>query len=492
MSRITLALCLTLLLPISAGAQTIDQDGARTLQQNLQSWFAGLLGPNIGATAQKLRVTAEDDHFRVALPFADASGDNEVNANVRPLDGGRWGIDALHLPAAARFTLQMPEAGAPTGDKVPTEFKLSIGTQASHAVLDPAFATPSSLDMDLGNLGLVTDSPRQHQEQHIDRYLARGTLTPHDGRMDLVQQGTITGWRSASRVGDTPAMAFGADRIDASGRIDGIDRDHAAALLTAVGGLLATLPPAAAAQPGDAALSAPGRAALRALIQSVRGVINGMHGEETISGLHIAVAGQGEAAVKQMRFGIEGAAPDGMLHGSLDIAFDGVAVENMASEVTTLMPHHLELRPSISGVSLADATALALDATDQDADPARLQAKALTMLAHGGVTFGMDTLDFDVGPADLHGHGQVLVRGPDDYQAKAHITAKGLDELMKQAQGNPSLQQALPFVAMARGFGRPEGDHLVWDIVAGKDGLTVNGVPLGGSPGKGGHQPDKR
>ena len=95
----------------------------------LESWFAGSLGPNLGAVPQSLRVTAQDDHFRVTLPFADATGDNEVAADIRPLDGGRWSVDALHLPAASRFTLQMPEPGGPPGVKVPTVFALSIGTQ---------------------------------------------------------------------------------------------------------------------------------------------------------------------------------------------------------------------------------------------------------------------------------------------------------------------------------------------------------------------------
>lgn len=491
MPRTRLVLCLVLLLPVGAAAQTIDPDAARTMQHDLQSWFAGLLGPNLGAPEQSLRVTAQDDHFRVALPFTDATGDNEVSANVRPLDGGRWSVDALHLPAATRFSLQMPEPGGAPGEKVATDLALSIGTQDSHAVFDPAFASPSHLDIDLGNLGLVTDSANQHQEQHIDRYEAHVGLEPRDGRVDLVEAGTLTGWRSASRIGDKAAVAFGADRIQANGRVDGIDRDHAAALLTAVSGLLATLPPAAAAQPGDVALSAPARAALRALIESLRDIVTGVKGEETVNGLQVAIAGQGEATVRQVRFGIDGAAPDGMLHAAFDIALDGVAVQNVPPEATALMPHHLELRPSVSGVSLAELTKLALEATEQDVDQDQLQADAVMLLAHGGVTVGLDTLDLDVGPADLHGQGHVLVTGPAEYQAEARVTAKGLDELMKQARGNPSLQQALPFLAMARGFARPEGDHLVWDIIAGKAGLTVNGIELGNSKAEK-HQPPKR
>lgn len=489
--RTALALCLALLLPAGAMAQAIDQDGAQTLQQTLQSWFAGLLGPNLGATASTLRVTAEDDHFRVVLPFTDAAGDNEVSADVKPLDGGRWSVDALHLPSATSFNLQLPQPGGAPGAQVPTKFALRIGTQASSAVLDPGFATASRLDVDLGNLGMVTDSTGQHQEQHIDRYVMHNTLEPRDGRLDLIHQGTLTGWRSASLIGGMPAVAFGADRIQAHGWIDGIDRDHAGALLTAAGGLLATLPPAATLQHGDAALSAPARAALRTLLEATSGIITGMRGEETIDGLHIAVAGQGEGTVRQVRLGLEGAAPGGMLHAALDIGLDGMAAQNMPVQAMSLVPRHLELRPSISGVSLAGLTALALEATDQTVDQAKVQADALGLLTHGGVTVGLDALELNAGPAELSGHGHVLVSGPDAYQAAAHITATGLDDLIKQVSGDPSMQQAVVFLALARGFAKPEGDHLVWDIRAGQSGLMINGVPLS-IPKPKGHQGDKR
>jgi hypothetical protein len=493
--RVRLMLCLALLLPVGAAAQTIDQESASVLQQSLRSWFAGLLGPKLGAATQDLRITAQDDHFRVELPFADAAGDNEVSADVRPLEGGRWSVDALHLPSASHFTLQMPEPGGPADQKVPTHFALSVGSQDSHAVLDPAFATPSRLDFDLSNLGLVADSARQHQEQHIDRYQVQTTLEPHDGLLDLVQQGTVTGWRSASRIDDKPAVAFGADRIQAHGRTDGIDRDHAAAMLSAVSGLIATLPPtgppASAAQHGDAALSAPARVALRALIESLRNIVTDVQAEETIEGLHLAVADRGETTVRHVRLGMDGAAPDGMLHASFDIALDGIVTQNLPPQFVAWIPHHVELRPSIAGVSLADLTSLALEATDQNVDHQRVQADAAMLLAHGGVTLGLDTLDLDVGPAVMHGRGHVLVSGPNDYRAEAHITATGLDDLIQQARGDPDLKQAMPFLALARGFARPEGDHLVWDIVAGRAGLTVNGVELG-NPRAQEHQRDKR
>ena len=52
----------------------------------------------------------------------------------------------------------------------------------------------------------------------------------------------------------------------------------------------------------------------------------------------------------------------------------------MPAQAASLIPHHIELHPSLAGVSLADLTALALEATDPHADKARLQADAMTLL----------------------------------------------------------------------------------------------------------------
>ena len=488
MLRARLVLCLALLWPAAAMAQPIDQAGADALRQSLQSWFAGVLGPNRGAAEQRLRVAPAGDHFRVALPFADAVGQDAVTADVRPLQGGRWAVDALWLPAATRFMLQMPEQGGPPGAVVPTRFDLRIGDQHSHALVDPALATPSQISVDLANVDLAADSVRRHQLQHLDHYAVQATLRPDGDRLDLVENTTIAGWRSASREGDKPAVGFGADRILANLRIDGIDRGHAAALMSAASGLIATLPPAAAARHGTMALSPPERAALRALIESLRGIVTDVHGDEAIDGVHVAVAGMGEFTVRHASLGMDGAAPGGLLHATLNIGLDGLTAGGLPPSTMALMPHHVTLQPSVSGVSLAALTTLALAATDQNASPAELQRDKAALWAQGGMTVGLDAMDMDVGPASLHGHGTVQVSGPGDYMVHARITATGVDALIQQAAGNPDLQRAFPLIAMVRGFARPEGDHLVWDIVASPAGITVNGVPIG--PGRG--HPDRR
>jgi hypothetical protein len=490
--RARLALCLALLWPsalwpAAAVAQPIDAAGAETLRHDLQSWFDGMLGPNLGAAEERLRVSPEGDHYRIALPFADAAGENAITADARPLPDGRWSVDPLRLPAATRFTLHMPEPGAPPGPAVPTQFDMRIGDQHAHALVDPALAAPSQLSVELASVDLETDSAHRHQLQHLDRYTMQATLQPDRGRLDLLENSTIAGWRSAAREGEKPAVGFGADRILANLRVDGIDRGHAAALTSALSGLIATLPPAAAAQHEDMALSAPTRAALRALIESLRDIVTDVQGDESIDGVHVAVAGVGEFTVRHVSLGMAGAAPDGMLHATMNIGLDGLMAHDAPPSAMGLMPHHLTLQPSVSGVSLQALTTLALAATDQNASRAQLQADTAALWAQGGVTVGLDAIDMDVGPAALHGHGSVQMTGPGDYTAHARITATGVDDLLQQAAGNPDLQRVFPLIAMVRGFARPEGDHLVWDVVASPAGLTVNGVPIG--PGR--DRPDR-
>ena len=223
------------------------------------------------------------------------------------------------------------------------------------------------------------------------------------------------------------------------------------------------------------------RAALRQVIESLRDVFDGVQGEGTIEGLHLAIAMLGEAAIKRLHFGLGGEAPQGSLHGWLEVALDGLAIPDLPPELQVLMPKHVELRPAVRGVPMQPLLQLGLDATQPDADEARLQAQAEALLAHG-VTIALESLAFDLGPANVRGTGEIMVKGPDDYRGEAHVTATGLDGLIDKARNDPLLQQGMPVLIILRGFAKPEGDHLVWNVVAEGDAITVNGIPLSGQP----------
>ena len=214
------ALCLLLLLPCGARADDIGPEQAQALQQQLKDWLAGLLGPAVKLPDMPWQITGEHDHYRIAWPIPgldNPAGDLAVTASVRPLDGGRWSIDDVKAPATATFTVTLPA----TGDLAkggPMKVAYTIGKQDTHASIDPNLATPSTLHVEIGDLAVTTDNAKQHQEQHIDRYLADTILKPaQNGRLDLTMDATWTAGNPPRRVNGSAAMAIAAKSIHASG-----------------------------------------------------------------------------------------------------------------------------------------------------------------------------------------------------------------------------------------------------------------------------------
>ena len=474
------AFCLLLLLPLGARADDIGPAQAAALQQQLKDWLASLLGPTIILPDLALRITGEGDHYllTVPIPGLDSPANGvAVTASVKPLDGGRWSIDALNLPDAANFTVTMPDAVDKTAGG-PTKVEMTVGKQDSHAVIDPALTTPSTMQIDLHDLAVTTDNPTQHQEQKIDRYAVATTLQPAaDGRLALNMDATMEGWKSAARVNGEAAVAFGAQKLHATGKIDGVSRERVTGLLTAISALIGALPPDLMDK-DTTDLPPAAREQLRTVIESLSDVLNSVRLEETVDGLQVEVAGMGGLAMQKLLVGFGAEAPAGRLHIWFDIGVDGLDTPTLPPSMTAYLPKHLALRPSLSGVQTADLRQLALDAAKPDADDKLLDPDIAAICAHGGVDLGLETFAFDLGPAKIEGVGHLVVLSPKTWRGEARLSATGLDELTAQARSNPELQQALPVLLMMRGMAKPDGQKLVWNIASEGGSVTVNGVDL--------------
>ena len=501
----TAALCLLLLLPCGVRAEDIGSAQAQALQQQLKDWLAGLLGPSVKLPELPWRVAGEHDHYTITWPIpglTTEAGEAATTASVRPLDGGRWSIDAVQLPPSGSFTINLPDASDP-GNGAPVNIQYTVGKQDTHGVIDPALATPSTLHTEIGSLEVNTDSPKQRQEQHLDRYVVDTSLTPAvNGRLDLTSNATVDGWKSASQINGGAPVAIGIQTMRAVGRIEGVSRDRIAAVLAATGGLIGALPPDIATQQDKTDIPAPARAQLRLLVGSLQDMLTAVNIEETVDGLQVEVPGMGGLSMKRFQIGFGGESPDGRLHAWLHLGLDELASPSLPPKIATYLPHHIEIKPTLSGVLTADLHKLALDATEEGADSDSLEPDIATIFSHGGVNLGVETLSFDLGPAKVEGTGQVTALSPDTWHGQAHVTATGLDDLMTQARANPDLQQALPVLIMLRGIARPDGKKLVWDIVSDGPDITVNGLDLsqlgnGGKPpgrppaGKPGQKPSR-
>lgn len=335
------------------------------------------------------------------------------------------------------------------------------------------------LHIDLGNLSITTDRGKEHQEQHIDHYAVETGLNPvPDGRLDVALDATMEGWKSAARVEGAAAVAIAVQTMHALGRIDGVSRDKVASLASAMNLFFRALPPDVVEKHGKDDLPAPARAQLRAMIEALPDILAGVRLEETVDGLQIEVAGMGGLALQHSLFGFGGEAPDGNLHAWINIGLDGLDTPSLPPKMTAYLPHHIALRPSVSGIRTADLTKLALDATEEGDNDDRLAPDIAAIFAHGGVNLGLETLSFDLGPAKVEGVGKLIVFSPGSWRGEARLSATGLDELTAQARTNPDLQQALPVLIMLRGLAKPDGDRLVWDVVSEGTAVTVNGTDL--------------
>jgi hypothetical protein len=474
------ALCLLLLLPCGARADDIGPDQAQSLQQQLKGWLAGLLGPSIKLPDLPWQITGEHDHYLITWPIRGLEtpkGDVGVTATLRPLDDGRWSIEDLKAPPAGSFTMTLPEG--PDSKGGPAKVGFTVGKQDNHGVIDPGLTTASNFHSEIGEVAVTTDSANGHQEQHFDRYLVDTALKPEsDGRLDLTVDGTATGWRSAAQVNKGTPVAIGIDTMHAVGRIQGVNRERVAAVLAAAGNLVGALPADTLQKGGKAELTAPARAQLRLIATALQDVFTAISLEENLDGLKVEVAGMGGVSMKHFGLGFGGEAPDGKLHIWFDIGLDGLDSPSLPPKIAAYLPHHIELRPSLSGIQTADLRKLALDATDKDADVKELTPDVMAMFAHGGIDVAVERLAFDLGPAKVEGVAHVNVLSPGAWRGTAHLTATGLDDLTTQARGNPDLQQALPVLIMLRGLAKPEGDHLVWNIESDGPNMIVNGIDL--------------
>ena len=480
-----LALRLLFLLPFGARAEDIGPAQAQVLQQQLRDWLAGLLGPAPAPPVLPVQITGEGDHYRATWPIRgldSPAGDAAITASVRPLDGGRWAIDGIRAPDTAGFTVTVPDAGDDaTGGTLKVAF--TLGRQDSHAVIDPALASPSTLHLGLGDLAITTDSAKLHQEQHIARYDVETSLRPapnagSDGRLDAAMEATVEAMETAARLQNGGAIAFGAQKIHAVGRIDAVSRDKAVGLIAAMRGLFDAMPHDAVARHGRDDLPAPARAQLRALIAALPDLLSGVRVEETLDGLQVEVAGMGGLALRHALLAFGGEAPGGNLRAWFEIGLDGLDLPGLPPKMSAYLPRHVELRPSMSGIRTADLSKLALDATEEGAGGDALDRDIAAIFGHGGVNLGVETLAFDLGPAKVEGVGRLVVLAPDAWHGEARLSATGLDGLTEQARNDPDLQQALPALLMLRGLARPDGDRLVWDIASEGTAVTVNGIDL--------------
>ncbi len=193
-----------------------------------------------------------------------------------------------------------------------------------------------------------------------------------------------------------------------SAQVNGVNRDRVASLLAATGGIIGALPPGFGKQDGNTDLPPAVRAQLRLAVESLQDMLSSVQLEETLDGVRVEMAGVGDMSAKRIMMGMGGDSIDGRLRAWIELALDELASPSLPPNIAAYLPHHLEIKPSLSGVLATDLHNLALDATESGAsEPGaandRLAADLAAMFSHGGIKLGLETLSFDLGAAKVEG-----------------------------------------------------------------------------------------
>jgi hypothetical protein len=471
---------LATLLLLSAAAQAQDAETAASLQDQLRAWFATWPGITPIRPEPSLSVQAEDNHYRIEWPLSapDNKPIGDFTATLRSRDGGRWLLESPRLaPGTIELTLSQTAAQNAKG---PARMSISLGDQHGRAVIDPSFATPSTLALEVNDLATVTDSADGRQTQHIDRYVLNARVVPApDGRIDIDSDSSTDGLRGTVRNQQGHDVDFSAQAMRGDFGVKGVSREAATAVISAITAVIPLMPARPeAGHPVDPAQMALLRKGLRALVEALRGSLTSVQSNGTINNMRFSIADAGDVALRQVTIAMNGEAPNDRLHASWDLSLDGIMASKAPPDIADLVPTAISLRPSVMGIDMAQLTQLAVDATAETPDGARLAAEASALWNDPAAHFGMESLAIAVGPTRLEGSGQVHFITPGEPELVARLTAAGLDTLLTRAATKPAMQRALPVLLILRGMGRSEGNRLVWDVVARKGHVLVNGLDM--------------
>jgi len=488
-------------MPVSAAAPNADQ--AKTMQDAVQSWLSDLTGEAASKLPQPpVQVTAAGDHYVLTVPFdriltaitgLHASMPGAWTANLTPLDKNKWKVDQVDFPMPWTFSMHT-QIGAKT---VGMDMKMNAQSRTANAMVDPTFASPTTLENAMQGVQMTMTNEKTERQERVDSVKAKVVLTPAEGTtMNASEEGTLDGMTVEENLPNGHNVQFSVHHSTFGARVDGVDRVRLTSMVTSLRdwinrrqSISSTLA-AAGDGPADgkgggvtetgattkAASDEQFKAKTHALLLATRDLVRGGEVHYSLEGVQGAFDGHaGGADTVEWEMGAE--APDGTLGVHLRLAADGLKVAELPPALLPLIPTHLAMRPFVRGISVAELTKIALQATAPNGDSHPRPARNV-LFDHGGITTGIDGLAIDVGGASIKGGGTVVFTAPKMFAGKATITAKNFDQLVQNVQKAPAAAKIVPMLVMARGLGQADNGQLVWNIEIANDIVRVNGTDL--------------
>ena len=509
--------------PSSARA-AVSPDQAKSVEGQLQTWYATTFDKPAKPGVRAVQVEPAGDRYQISIPLGlKGTGDNMLAATMlaNPAENGRWVFDNLRFPQpfgyGVTITPQKPP-GPSTGQKgaakeadvpVMVHTTITVVSQDGSGVWDPTFATPSTFKQTLGGLvststaspitpssGNPASTPADTitQRNTIDSSVTETTLTPNGrDKVDIANASSLTGYDLQTKAKDGPALDLNAKAVTVTLNVSAVPRERGIEVVRALSDLFSAGIPGmnkggtagSSPAPVDAKLSPAAFAALRRVVIALPDLGTGFVVDESATDLSVNAGGKSFAAAK-VGFGMTMQSTTGAVQAGMGFAADGMVWPDLGmGDLEQLLPKHVMLRPTVSGISGQDLADLILAAVDtgQLGKPGPGDAALKARLLSRGAIIGIEALEFDTAGTTVSATGTISIQGgpagvPRAQNGSAHIVAHDLDKLTAVVAAQPMLAQGMPAIVFLKGLAKQADGDSIWDVTFDGAKLAVNGTDM--------------
>jgi len=501
----------------SPARAAVSPDQAKSIEGQLQTWYATTFDKSAKPGVRAVQVEPAGDRYTITVPLGlKGPGATPLAATMlaNPAENGRWVFDSLRFPQpfdySTTITPQKPadgQKGAAKEADVPmtVHTTITVASQDGSGVWDPTFATPSTFKQTLGGVvSTSTSSPVTPargnpadtitQQNTVDSSVTEVTLTPNGrDKVDIAAVENLTGYGQQMKAKDGPVLDLKAKAVAAAINVNAMSRERGIEVMRAMSDLFSAGIPgvnmggplSSGAAPVDAKLSPAAFAALRRIVVALPDLGTDIVVDESATDLSITAGGKTFAAAK-VGFGMTMKSTAGAVQAAMGFASDGMVWPEFGmGDMEQLLPKHVMLRPTVSGISGQDLADILLATVDagQLGKPGPGDAALKTRLLSRGATFGIEALEFDTAGATVSATGKISIQGgpggaPRAQNGSAHIVAHDLDKLTAVVASQPMLAQGMPAIVFLKGLAKQAEGGMVWDVTFDGAKLAVNGTDM--------------
>ncbi|MDX8459963.1 hypothetical protein [Mesorhizobium humile] len=479
MKRI-LPLAFALALSAPAFAQTVDNQGAKELSDNLSRYF-GKQAFDKGV----LKVSVEGGAYKIALDIkalVNALPEQKLlkfdmapyALMVKPRSDGSWDVSS-NFSQGASFELDGPEG------RQSMEFTIKDGKLTS--VYDPALAAFTNATSSLAGMTMTSREAKQQADVSTGAGTATVTATKSaNGGVDFTATQKVSDFVEKIKIDDpnsgmnfpltlkTPELS-----VDAKGK--GVRTKPLLDLLAF-----------AVANEDETKLKA-NQAELKSLMLAALPVWERVDGNYGFKDFEVeSPVGKFGAAQFSTAFGMDGVSQNGKLDYTIKATGLTIPRQTLPEWTAALLPTDIDLNFGGANIDLDTMAKKAIEAFDLNKNPPLSDEFGKALVAdfkakNPKVVIGHSTLKN--GAIEVAMEGEMTFPG-EKPDATVTIDVAGYDKIVdalkEAAKSDEQMAQAFPFALAVKGFGKtlPDG-RLEWMINTKADGsVTVNGAMLKG------------